>query len=99
MLTGFLYLYVFIFYFFILQKAKNNRLRISQLAKNVTTFFLFFLFLLKLGSGELVDQQINFVLPQIFPLRFIHDHSNITIIHKSIFLTETSLVYLIWKCS
>ena len=97
MLTGFLYLYVFIFYLFILQKAKNNRLRISQLAKNVV--ILFFLFLLKLGSGEPVDQQINFVLPQIFPLKFIHDHSNITIIHKSIFLTETLLVHLIWKCS
>ena len=35
-----------------------------------------------------VDQQINFVLPYIFPLKFSCDHFNTTIIHKSIFFNR-----------
>ena len=37
-----------------------------------------------------IDQQINFVLPYVFPLKFIYDNFYITTIHKSIFLTGTS---------
>ena len=60
---------------------------------------LFFLFLLKVGLVGPVGQQINFVLPEVFPLKFICDHFAIIIIYKSIFLTGASLVRLIWKCS
>ena len=40
--------------------------------------------------------QINFVLPQLFPLKLICDHFHIAVIHKSIFLNSniTSSPYL-----
>ena len=52
-----------------------------------------------LGLDIQRPDQINFVLPEVFPLKFICDHFCITIIHKSLFLTGISLVHLIWKCS
>ena len=47
------------FYFFFLQKAEKNRLKKSQLVKSCNIIFLF---LLKAGLVEPVDQQINFLL-------------------------------------
>ena len=96
MLLGFgIYMFV-MFYSFFLQKAESNRLKKTSWPKfcNITFFFL-----LKVGSVGPVDQQINFVLPSGLPLKFICDHFYITTIHKGIFLTGTSLVHLIWKCS
>ena len=37
--------------------------------------------------------QINFALPEVFPLKLICNHFYIVIIHKSIFFTGTSLVH------
>ena len=70
------------FYFFFLQKAENNRLK-KPVGQNFV--LLLFLFLFKVGSVRPVDQQINFVLRYVFPLKLILDHFYITIIHKSIF--------------
>ena len=85
-----------IFCFFFLQKAENNRLK---KASRPLFCDIIFLFLLKVGSARPTDQQINYVLPEVFPLKFICYLFYITIIHKSVFLTGTSLVHLIWKCS
>ena len=54
------------FYFFFLQNAENNRFKKSQLAKFCNVIFWL---LLKVRSIGPVDQQINFVLPEVFPLR------------------------------
>ena len=51
-----------------------------------------------LGLDIEKPDQLNFVLPEVFTLKFICDYFYITIIHKSIFFTGTSLVQLIWKC-
>ena len=56
------------FYFFFLQRAENNRLKKASWLK---FFNIIFLFLLKVMSVGPVDQQINFVLPEVFPLKFI----------------------------
>ena len=84
------------FHFFFLQKTENNRLKKRPIGQNfVISIFGPFC----LGSFGPVDQQINFVLPGVFSLKFIWDHFYITIIGKSIFLTGTSIVHHIWKCS
>ena len=49
----------------------------------------------ELGLDIQRPDQISFVLPHIFPLKLISKHFYITIIHKSIFLTGTSLIHLI----
>ena len=55
------------------------------------------------SNGERFDiqrpNQINFTLLKVFQLKFICHGFYITIIQKSIFLTATSLVHLMWKCS
>ena len=64
-----LVIYMFVmFYFFFLQRAENYRLK---KASWLTFFNIIFLFLLKVVSVGPVDQQINFVLPEVFPLIFI----------------------------
>ena len=69
------------FYFIFLQKEGNNRLK--KPADKFCNIRL--LFLLKLGSVGPVDQQINFVLPKVFALKFICHHFYITIIHQRLF--------------
>ena len=58
MLLGFGYLYKFVmfYFFFFFQKAENNRLE--------KFCNIIFLFLLKIGLGGPVDQQINLVSPK-----------------------------------
>ena len=85
----FICLLCFISFFFEKQKIINLKKSAGQ------NFVILFLFLLKVGSFGPRVQQINFVLPQVFLLKFICNHFYITIIHKSIFLTGTSLVHLI----
>ena len=81
------------FYFFFLQKVENNRLKKNSWSKFC---IIIFLFLLKVGSVGPVNQQINFVLPEVFPLKFICNHFYITIIHKRTFFNWniTSSPYL-----
>ena len=77
-----LVIYMFVmFYFFFLQKAENNRLKKASWP---TFCNIILLFLLKLGTVGPVDQQINYVLPQVFPLKFDRDTFYISIIKKSI---------------
>ena len=78
-----------------------NQQKIIDLRKASWPKFCFIIcfFLLKVGSVGPVDQQINFVLPEVFQLKFIFDHFQITIIHKGTFLIGASLVHFIWKCS
>ena len=52
-----------------------------------------------LGLDIQRPDQINFVWSIVFPMKFICDPFYINIIHKSIFLTGTSPVHVIWKCS
>ena len=70
------------FYFFFVKKQKKNRFKKVSWPKFCNTIFLF---LLKVGSVGPADQQIHFVLSEVFPLKFICDHVYITIIHKSLF--------------
>ena len=89
-------IYMFVmFYFFFLQIAKQKKKKIK---KSQWPIFcnIIFLFLLKVGSVGPIDQQINFILLSVFPLKFICDHFYITIIHKSIFFNWniTSSPYL-----
>ena len=65
MLLGFGYLYKFAMLFFF-QKAENNRLKKSHLAKFCNIIFLF---LLKIGSAVSVDQQIDLFSPYVFSLK------------------------------
>ena len=87
MLLGFGYFYVSY------EKAENNRLKKKLFGQ---TFVILFFALLKVGLVGPVDQQINFVLAEVFPLNFICGHFYITIIHKSIFFNWNiiSLPYL-----
>ena len=58
MLLGFAYLYKFVMFFFcFFQKAENNRLKKNSWPK----FCNIFLFLIKIGSVGLVDQQMPLV--------------------------------------
>ena len=61
MLLGFGYLHKFVKFYFLsfFQKAENNRLKKASWPK----FCNIILFLLKIGSVEPVDQQINLVSP------------------------------------
>ena len=76
------------FYFVFAQKAENNRLKKPQLA-NILEWYFFVL--LKVGSTGPVDQQVDYVLPEVFPLKIVFDPFYITIIYRSIFLTGTLL--------
>ena len=72
MLLSFGYLYKFVmFYFFFLQKAENNSFKKASWPKFCNIIFMF---LLKVGSLGPVDQEINLVLPKLFPSKFICDH-------------------------
>ena len=84
---------IVMFYFFFIQKAEIKRFKKIHLAKIMKYYFLF---LLKVGLLGLLDQQINFVLPKVFPLKFVSDHFYIAIIHKSTFShwNITTLPYL-----
>ena len=85
-----LVIYMFVmFYFFSLQKAKNNILKKATWPKFSNIIFCF---CLRKGRSGLVDQQINFVLPELFTW----DHIYVSIMHKSIFFNWniTSSPYL-----
>ena len=63
MLLGFGYLYkfdMFFFSYYFFQKAENNRLKKISWPKFCNIVFLF---LLKIGSGGPVDQQIHLISP------------------------------------
>ena len=78
-----LVIYTFVmFYVFFLQKSENNGLKKASWTKFCNILFLF---LLKEWSIESIDQQVNIVLPQVFPLKFICNQLYITIVYKSIF--------------
>ena len=84
----------FVFYIFFLQIAENNKFKKKASRPKFCNFIS--LLLLKVGLVIPVEQQINFVLPQVFPLKFIWDHFYIIIIHKIIFFNWniTSSPYL-----
>ena len=97
MLLGFGYLNnIVMFYFIFLQKADNNRLKKSQLAKICDIIFSF---LLKVASAGLVDNKLSWscfkcLHRNLFAITFISPS------FKRVFvLTRTSPVHLIWKCS
>ena len=84
----------FVFYIFFLQIAENNKFKKKASRTKFCNFIS--LLLLKVGLVIPVEQQINFVLPQVFPLKFIWDHFYIIIIHKIFFFNWniTSSPYL-----
>ena len=70
MLLGFGYLYelvMFILFLFFKKKAENNRLKkpVDQNLVILLLLLLLLLFLLKMGSVGPVEQQINFISPDI----------------------------------
>ena len=56
MLLGYIFKFVIFYFFFFFQKAENNRFKKTSWPKLCNIIFLF---LLKIGSGGLVDQKIN----------------------------------------
>ena len=76
MVLGFGYLYnIVMFYFIFLQKAENNRLKKSQLAKICNIIFLF---LLKVASAVLVDNKLSWSC-----FKCLHRNTAITLISPS----------------